>query len=1028
MRLALFLLGIFTLCLTFQTNAQAPCAFDQRHDQLLRTDQEYSRKVMAEGRAIQAYIQSHPELARPKGNDQNRVMALYTIPVVVHVMHTGGAIGTIYNPSDAQIMGAIDYLNDVYAGSYPGMTPPIEGGGVVNMEIQFGLAQRTPSCGATNGIDRVDASSLPNYVSNGVNVLNNNGCPEITMKNLARWNVADYYNIWIVNKLDGADGTSGQFIAGFAYFPASSGSVDGTVMLATQMTAGEKTLPHEIGHALNLHHPFRTSTGATDCPNTGACGSPGVDDEVCDTDPISDNHVAGVYDFSCRHLSAPLNSCAGNIPYTINTESNFMSYTNCYTLFTNLQKARVQAAMTLPSRSSLVDAGNLALVPCGTNINFTVASSTRTEDITGTLTGCRRYRDYTYQMAIGAGPSASATATLTYSGTAVRGIDYDITTNGNFASPSNVLTFASGSTSAQSFTVRVYDDGDVEPSQTAIIDFTVNNGGGNAVEGSTIQTLTVTIADNDVGPVGSSSGTFDIGMDAAQHFFTTDAPFNAMLNRQRGQYLYQASELIAAGLTAGNITSLQLNVLTKLSTRPFAGFTIRMGQTTVPYLIDGVVTVIGGLTSVFSSVSYNSTVNWNVFNLSTPFAWDGTSNLVIEICFDNSTADGAADADEVLLYSDGGSGSQANMFFEDGINCSGSFSGVTYYPNGIKPVIRLSNNVIGTPIETVATSTTNMHIEAGSNDYFYSNNNRLLMRLSAISASLSCVNSTLEEAGTNWVNYSGGERSAKVFHITPTTNGGTADYTLALYFANAELDGKNPATLRIAKTSAASAAASNLSNTEIITPIVTTLGSGTTVFTGDFTGFSRFFLVDAGVTLPISLIDFTGRPDDRKNTILNWVTASEQNNRLFEIEVSRDGTHFQVIGSVESKGNSGTEQSYGFTHTKPQPGISWYRLKQVDWDGQWKYSNTIAVTIENEIVSASVYPVPAKNTVTVNFGRLTRHADITILSVDMKIIKRETMNGPALKREMSVVNLPQGVYFIRLVMEGNTQLLKFIKE
>lgn len=134
-------------------------------------------------------------------------------------MHTGGAVGTIYNPTDAQITGAINYLNQVFAGTYPGMQAPVEGGGVVDMDVQFGLAQRTPSCGATNGIDRVDASSLPNYVTNGVNAQTSSGCPELTMKNLSRWNTSDYYNIWIVNKIDGADGTSGQFIAGFAYFP-----------------------------------------------------------------------------------------------------------------------------------------------------------------------------------------------------------------------------------------------------------------------------------------------------------------------------------------------------------------------------------------------------------------------------------------------------------------------------------------------------------------------------------------------------------------------------------------------------------------------------------------------------------------------------------------------------------------------------------------------------------------------------------------------------------------------------------------
>ena len=151
-------------------------------------------------------------------------------------------------------------------------------------------------------------------------------------------------------------------------------------MLATQMTAGEKTLPHEIGHALNLYHPFQGSANNTQCPANANCTTDG--DRVCDTDPIFNNFNAGtgVYSFACR---TGANVCAPPNNYTINTESNFMSYTNCYTLFTNGQKARAQAAMSLPSRASLVDPVNLALVHWGTTINFALAPSSQTENISG---------------------------------------------------------------------------------------------------------------------------------------------------------------------------------------------------------------------------------------------------------------------------------------------------------------------------------------------------------------------------------------------------------------------------------------------------------------------------------------------------------------------------------------------------------------------------------------------------------------------------------------------------------------------
>ena len=1014
------LLLFFTLLFLFSTNlnAQPPCAFDKFHTTLLQTDPVYARQIEENKIAIRKFIEAHPQ----RRGQAARPQAAYVIPVVVHVMHTGGSVGSIYNPTDAQIMGAISYLNQIYAGTFPGMTAPVEGGGVVDLEIQFALAQRTPACGATNGINRVDASSLPNYVANGVNAINSTGCPDLTMKNFSRWNTSDYYNIWIVNKIDGADGTSGQFIAGYAYFAGAPPTLDGTVMLATQMITGQKTLPHEIGHALNLYHPFEDSNDDTDCPANTSCASTG--DLVCDTDPITLNYNvgSGLYNFACR---TGANGCAAPNNYTINTESNFMSYTNCYTLFTNGQKARVQAAMSLPSRASLVSGTNLALTPCGTTINFSQASASRTEDITGTLNGCRRYRDYTYQMAIGASPTATAVATLTYSGTAVKGIDYDVTTNGNFTTQSNVLTFVTGSTAAQTFTVRIYDDADVEAGETAILDFTVNNGGGDASKGTTTPTFTITLSDNDLAPTGSSSGTFAVGVATGA---INQTPFDARQLSQRAQFIYRANELTAAGIVPGNITSLQLFIQSKLSTRPFNNLSIKMAHTNLNYLVNGSATVIGGMTTVYSSGSYNTIAGWNNFTLTAPFVWDGTNNLAIEICQDNITADAGNGADQVRTFLDGGSATQGSTVFQNGINCGQAFSSISYFGSGRKPIIRLGNVVVGTSIETVAGSTTSIHIESGSNDYFYSNNNRLLMRLTGISAALGCISSSLDEAGTSWLSYQGGQRSAKVFAVTPTANGATTNYTISLYFDNAELGGKTPATLRIAKTTAASVAASNVSNTVLITPAVTTLGSGTTVFTANFTGFSRFFLVDAGVALAIELTGFSAKVTSAQNSLLSWTTASEQDNRQFDIELSRDAVNFDLLATVASQGNATHDQHYEYLHVKPQPGISFYRLKQTDIDGKYTYSKIIALNIDNSLAKASVYPVPAKNIISINFGEIITKAEISIFSADMKTVKQESINGLSARKDINISHLPSGIYFIRYTSGNTNEIMRFIKE
>lgn len=335
----------------------------------MQTDPLYRKAVEENEKAIQRYV------SKNKNNPSERIASvLYTIPVIVHVMHTGGAVGTIYNPSDAQIQGAINYLNQVYNGTYPGTQ------GIGDIQIQFVLAAKDPSCNGTTGIERIDASGISGYSANGVssNLGTTPGVDELLIKNLSRWNPYQYYNIWVVNKIDGKDGTSGQFIAGYAYFPGGQPTYDGTIMLATQMISGQKTLPHEIGHAFGLYHPFQGSADKNTCPANADCTTDG--DHVCDTDPISYNQLGGVVDFSCR---SGVNSCTGT-NYSINTESNYMNYTNCYTLFTAGQKTRMLASATSPYRKSLTT--SLALnsgYPIASYSSPIVASCTPTTSASG---------------------------------------------------------------------------------------------------------------------------------------------------------------------------------------------------------------------------------------------------------------------------------------------------------------------------------------------------------------------------------------------------------------------------------------------------------------------------------------------------------------------------------------------------------------------------------------------------------------------------------------------------------------------
>jgi len=285
----------------------------------------------------------------------------------------------------------------------------------------------------------------------------------------------------------------------------------------------------------------------------------------------------------------------------------------------------------------------------------------------------------------------------------------------------------------------------------------------------------------------------------------------------------------------------------------------------------------------------------------------------------------------------------------------------------------------------------------------------------------------LVEGGTTWLGYNGGQRSAKVFAVTPTINGAT-NYTISFYFDNTELGGKNPATLRIAKTTAGSVAASNPANTVMVVPTVTTLGTTTTIFTTNFTSFSHYFLVDAGVLLPADVVAFSGKVTNEQNSWLYWTTASEQDNRQFNIEVSKDGVNFIVLDTVASKGNASNEQYYEYLHEDPLPGINYYRLKQIDFDGKYKYSKIITLQVNSSVTKAAVYPVPARNSITINFGEIITKAEIIIFSADMRKVRQVNIDGLSAKKDINISSLSPGIYFIQYASGDTRAVMRFMKE
>ena len=111
-------------------------------------------------------------------------------------------------------------------------------------------------------------------------------------------------------------------------------------------------------------------------------------------------------------------------------------------------------------------------------------------------------------------------------------------------------------------------------------------------------------------------------------------------------------------------------------------------------------------------------------------------------------------------------------------------------------------------------------------------------------------------------------------------------------------------------------------------------------------GFSEFVISSnfSQNPLPIELIHFTAEAWDRQVDI-SWATASEINNDFFTLERTTNMREIEIIGRKPGAGNSNTVLRYGYTDRDPHPGISYYRLKQTDFDGSYEYSDWIAVRV-----------------------------------------------------------------------------------
>jgi len=186
-------------------------------------------------------------------------------------------------------------------------------------------------------------------------------------------------------------------------------------------------------------------------------------------------------------------------------------------------------------------------------------------------------------------------------------------------------------------------------------------------------------------------------------------------------------------------------------------------------------------------------------------------------------------------------------------------------------------------------------------------------------------------------------------------------------------------------------------------------------------------IVDIGSNpLPIKLISFTGVCNNGKAQ-LNWETASEDNNEKFIVEKSEDAVNWLVLATVKGAGTSSTTSKYNYIDPNPNVKAAYYRLQQVDANGNATYSNTVNVMSCGGAQSSIVlYPNPTYDGFFISMEDFTG-ATYQLSDVKGSMLRSGTLSGS--KTYISLSQLSTAAYFITIAQPNNqTKTFKIFKQ
>ncbi len=215
--------------------------------------------------------------------------------------------------------------------------------------------------------------------------------------------------------------------------------------------------------------------------------------------------------------------------------------------------------------------------------------------------------------------------------------------------------------------------------------------------------------------------------------------------------------------------------------------------------------------------------------------------------------------------------------------------------------------------------------------------------------------------------------------------------------------------------------------------VQTSTGFSVPNYSQDFgCGFTQYFRV--GAIVPLNLLTFTGKAGADNVNHLYWQTTEEVNTSYFEIEYSTDAANFTKVGTITARGNASTTTDYSTAHSPiAKAGLYYYRLKMVDKDGSFRYSEIIVLKpTAGSFELQQIKPNPFTSQVQVVItGTKNNSLQVNMLDVHGRLIKtqKETIaQGSNTITINNLSSLSKGIYFLEIIAQDNRIVQKLIKE